>query len=71
MPQYSPCPLLPIYITAPAHLQATTEGTIMRVVEGPNVLAPPLKAHAIASFPLVWAMVYTLAEDNFFHPGFY
>ena len=43
----------------------------MRVVEGPNVLAPPLKAHAIASFPLVWAMVYTLAEDNFFHPGFY
>ena len=73
MPQYSPCPLLPIYITAPAHLQATTEGTIMRVVEGPNVLAPPLKAHAtcIASFPLVWTAVYTLGEDNFFHLGFF
>ena len=45
----------------------------MRVVEGPNVLAPPLKAHAIciASFPLIWAAVYILGEDNFFHPRFY
>ena len=40
----------------------------MRVVEGPNDLAPPLKAHAtcIASFPLVWAVVNTLGKDIFF-----
>ena len=71
MPQCSPCPLLVTYITAPAQRQTTTVGTIMRVVEGPNVLAPPLKAHAFASFPLIWAAVYILGEENFFHPGFY
>ena len=41
----------------------------MRVVEGPNVLAPPpLKAHAIciASFPPILAVIYTLGKTIFF-----
>ena len=43
----------------------------MRVVEELNVLAPPLKAHAIDSFPLVLAVVYTFGENNFSYLGFY
>ena len=38
------------YITAPAmhaHHQTTTVGTIMRVVEGPNNLAPPLSVQSL------------------------
>ena len=40
---------------------------------GTKCFSTPLKAHAtrIASFPLVWAAVYTLGEDNFFLSGFY
>ena len=48
-----------------------TEGTIIRGVEGPKVLAPPPTAHINASFLLLWAAVYTLGKDNFFHPGFF
>ena len=45
----------------------------MRVVEGPNVLAPPLKAHAIciASFPLILAVIYTLGKTIFFIQAFF
>ena len=50
---------------------AHTEGTIIRGVEGPKVLAPPPTAHTNIFFPSLWAAVYTLGEYKFFHPGFF
>ena len=48
-----------------------TEGTVIRGVEGPKVLAPPLQPTPIFFFPLLWAAVYTLGEYKFFYPGFF
>ena len=40
----------------------STEGTIIRGVAGPKVIAFPPTAHTNASFPLLWAAVYTLGK---------
>ena len=52
-------------------LQHYTEGTILRGVVGPKVLAPPPTAHTNIFFLLFWAAVYTLGEYKFFYPGFF
>ena len=53
------------------HFHKFTEGTVIRGVEGPKVLAPPPTAHTNISFPLLWAAVHTLGEYKFFYPGFF
>ena len=48
-----------------------TEGTVIRGVEGPKVLATPPTAHTNISFPLLWAAVHTLGEYKFFIQAFF
>ena len=36
-------------------------------MEGPKVMAPLPTANTNASFPLLWAVAYTLGKNKFFH----